>query len=302
MDLHSKQEIMRMVQEFVNAQEKQGCSPSVDDINLFLEQMINARNRSGRADFEGFSSEQMYQMIYHPFEKDCPVQLRFLSDEEIRQIPFMSQALHLMLALAEKEIKLTPKGCLPVRMVTDLYALGLEDWDSNYFKQKSEDRVKGIQVLRVALRECGLVKVRTGKMSLTAKGTKLLRDYNALWHTLARFLFLDYNTGWLDWYSQEEAGNVARLFSLWLLHRYGNEWRNFEFYAAKYFKAFPQIDFCIGYGTRVFSRLFHQIGLCDINDLDEYRDLNKSLNLKWMDCVRKREILDRIFIFTEPQG
>lgn len=54
MDLHSKQEIMRMVQEFVNAQEKQGCSPSVDDINLFLEQMINARNRSGRADFEGF--------------------------------------------------------------------------------------------------------------------------------------------------------------------------------------------------------------------------------------------------------
>ena len=53
-------------------------------------------------------------------------------------------------------------------------------------------------MLRVVLKECGLVKTRLGKMSLTAKGQKLLSNRNELLRTVMLFLMQDYNTGWLD--------------------------------------------------------------------------------------------------------
>jgi len=241
-----------------------------------------------------FSSDEMYRLLYAPLEKDCPVQLRTLMDGQIEQIPFMRQVLHLMSILEEGELKLTPRGYLPPKVVEKLYLMGEQSWNSDWYKQKSELKTEEIRVLRVTLKECGLIKPRTGKMSLTTRGRKLLADRNELMRTVMLFLLRDYNTGWLDLYKDMEVGNVGRMYSLWLLHRFGGEWQHTDFYTAEYARTFPGMRDYKAYGFRVFNRLFHCIGLCKVNDREEDRGPG------WGKKVIKTDVLEMMFEFRKP--
>ena len=87
--------------------ERSGRYVNQNDINRHLCEIMHAHNAMPKPDFNGFSSEQMHQMLNRPLEVECPVQLRRLTDEQIEQIPVMRQALHLMNVLSEKKMKLT---------------------------------------------------------------------------------------------------------------------------------------------------------------------------------------------------
>ena len=291
-----KNEITHQLQDWIDQLERNGKHVDLDDINCHLGEIMHAQNAAPKQDFNGFSSEQMHQMLNRPLEAGCPVQLRRLTEEQIERIPVMRQALHLMNALSESEMKLTAQWYIPPKMVAELYELGSHSWSSDWYKQKSEPKTEEVQVLRVVLKECGLIKTRVGKMSLTAKGKQLLLDHNELLRTIILFLFRDYNTGWLDMYEDDEAGNLGRLYSLWLLHHYGEDWRNTRFYAEEYSKAFPMLNAEHGYGYRVFNRLFRFIGLCEINESDEFKGQN------WGEKARKTELLDLMFTFEEPES
>ena len=291
-----KNEITRRLQEWIDQMERSGKHVDLDDINRHLGEILHAQNTAPKPNFNGFSSEQMHQMLNRPLEAGCPVQLRRLTEEQIERIPVMRQALHLMNALSERELKLTAQGYIPPKMVAELYELGCHSWNSDWYKQKSEPKTEEVQVLRVVLKECGLIKTRVGKMSLTAKGKQLLLDHNELLRTIILFLFRDYNTGWLDMYADDEAGNLGRLYSLWLLHHYGEDWRNTRFYAEEYSKAFPMLNAEHGYGYRAFNRLFRFIGLCEINESDEFKGQN------WGKKARKTDLLDLMFTFEEPES
>lgn len=286
--------ITELLQAYINEQEKMGKTPDKGSLNRFLNDMITIQNTTSIAKFNGFTAEQMFQMINSPLGKECPVQLRKLSNSEIEEIPFLKQALYLLRSLSEKELKLTPQGYIPPKLVTTLYEMGLPD-NSDYYKQKMESRVEVVQVLRIALKECGFIKVRDGKMSLTTKGGRIIKDYNALLYALMVFLLFDFNTGYFDIYQDIEIGNVGRLYSLWLLHHYGDIWRQKNFYADAYFKAFSGLSPSACYEFRTFDRVFHYIGLCDINQTKEDRGFDFG------NKTRKREILDKIFTFVEPQ-
>ena len=288
-----KNEITRRLKEWIDQMERSGKHVNQDDINRHLGEIMHAQNAMPKPDFNGFSSEQMHQMLYRPLEVECPVQLRRLTDEQIEQIPVMRQALHLMNVLSEKELKLTSQGYIPPKTVAELYEIGSHSWNSDWYKQKSEPKTEEVQVLRVVLKECGLIKTRVGKLSLTAKGKQLLVDHNELMRTIILFLFRDYNTGWLDSYEDNEVGNLGRLYSLWLLHHYGADWRNTGFYADEYSKAFPMLNAVHGYEYRVFNRLFRFIGLCEINESDDFKGKN------WGKEVRKTELLDLMFTFEQ---
>ena len=276
--------------------ERSGNHVNMDDINRHLGEIMHAQNATPKPNFNGFSSEQMSLMLYRPLEVGCPVQLRRLTDKQMEQIPVMRQALHLMNELSEKEMKLTAQGYIPPKMVAELYELGSHSWNTDWYKQKSEPKTEEVQVLRVVLKECGLIKTRAGKLSLTAKGKQLLVDHNELLRTMILFLFWDYNTGWLDMYEDNEVGNLGRLYSLWLLHHYGEDWRNTRFYADEYSKAFPMLNAGYAYEYRVFNRLFRFIGLCEINESDEFKGKN------WGGKARKTELLDLMFTFEEPES
>lgn len=286
-----KNEITRMLQDWIDQMERSSQHVNLNDINRHLGEIMQQQNVAPKPNFNGFSSEQMFLMLNKPLEPGCPVGLRKLTEEQIKQIPVMRQALHLMEALREKELKLTAQGYIPPKMVSELYEMGSHSWSTDWYKQKSEPKTEEVQVLRVALKECGLIKTRTGKMSLTAKGNKLLADHNQLMRTILLFLLRDYNAGWLDLYEDKEVGNVGRLYSLWLLHRYGGQWLPTRFYAEEYGKAFPMLNAERGYEYRVFNRLFRFIGLCEINESDDFKGHNFGRE------TRKTAILDMMFDF-----
>lgn len=291
-----KNEITRRLQEWINQMERSGKYVDLNDINRHLGEIMHAQNVAPKSDFNGFSSEQMHQMLNRPFEVGCPVQLRRLTDVQMERIPVMRQALHLMNVLSSEELKLTAQGYIPPKMVAELYELGSHSWNTDWYKQKSEPKTEEVQVLRVVLKECGLIKTRVGKISLTVKGKQLLVDHNKLLRTIILFLFRDYNTGWLDLYEDNEVGNLGRLYSLWLLYHYGKDWRSTRFYADKYSKAFPMLNAEHGYEYRVFNRLFRFIGLCEINESDDFKGPN------WGKEARKTELLDLMFTFEKSKS
>lgn len=84
-----KNEITRRLQEWIDQMERSGKHVNLDDINRHLGEIMHAQNAAPKQDFNGFSSEQMHQMLNRPLEVGCPVQLRRLSDEQIEQIPVM---------------------------------------------------------------------------------------------------------------------------------------------------------------------------------------------------------------------
>ena len=290
-----KNEITRLLQDWIDQMERSGKHVNLDDINRHVGEIMHAQNAAPKSDFNGFSSEQMHMMLYRPLEVGCPVQLCRLTEEQMERIPVMRQALHLMNVLSSEELKLTSQGYIPPKIVAELYELGSHSWNSDWYKQKSEPKTEEVQVLRVVLKECGLIKTRISKMSLTAKGKQLLANHNELMRTMILFLFCDYNTGWLDMYEDNEVGNLGRLYSLWLLHHYGEDWRDTRFYADEYSKAFPMLNAGHGYEYRVFNRLFRFIGLCEINESDEF------MGNDWGRKARKTEILDLMFTFEEPK-
>ncbi len=288
-------EITAQLQVWINQMQTEGKPVDIDSINQHLSQMMTQQNNAPADRFNGFTPQQMHKMIYSPLEDGCPVKLRKLTHNQIEEIPFMRQILYLMTILASGDLKLTAQGYIPPKIVNELYQIGTHSWCTDWFKQKNEPKVEEIQVLRVVLKECGLIKTRTGKMSLTAKGKSLLSKHNELLHTVMLFLLRDYNTGWLDAYDDMEVGNVGRLYSLWLLHHFGDQWRNTDFYADKYFYAFPTLSNSHAYGYRVFNRLFRYIGLCEINERTEDR------GHEWGHKLIKTDILDKIFVFSEPK-
>ena len=286
--------ITAQLQAWINQMQSAGKVVDIDALNHHLAEMMTVQNSTPIDRFNGFTSEQMHQMIYSPLEKGCPVQLRTLTDSQLNDIPLMRQVLHLMDILDKSELKLTAKGYIPPKIVEELYQMGTHSWNTDWYKQKSEPKTEEIRVLRVVLKECGLVKTRTGKMSLTSKGKRLLINRNELLRVVMLFLLRDYNTGWLDLWDDTDVGNLGRMYSLWLLHHYGKEWRHTDFYAGEYSRAFPTLANAHAYGYRVFNRLFHLIGLCDVNEREEDRGPG------FWERVIKTDVLDMMFEFLEP--
>ena len=286
--------ITAQLQAWINQMQSAGKVVDIDALNHHLAEMMTVLNSTPIDRFNGFTSEQMHQMIYSPLEKGCPVQLRTLTDSQLNDIPLMRQVLHLMDILDKSELKLTAKGYIPPKIVEELYQMGTHSWNTDWYKQKSEPKTEEIRVLRVVLKECGLVKTRTGKMSLTSKGKRLLINRNELLRVVMLFLLRDYNTGWLDLWDDTDVGNLGRMYSLWLLHHYGKEWRHTDFYAGEYSRAFPTLANAHAYGYRVFNRLFHLIGLCDVNEREE------DWGPGFWERVIKTDVLDMMFEFAEP--
>lgn len=79
-------EITRRLQAWIDQMEKSGKQAELDKINRYVSEFMHAQNAIPRSDFNGFSSEQMHQMINRPLEAGCPVQLRQLTEEQMQNI------------------------------------------------------------------------------------------------------------------------------------------------------------------------------------------------------------------------
>ena len=216
----------------------------MNELNRQLRAITEAQNHGANPDFAGLSPAQVHWLNTHPLEEGCVVRWQEnIPDEVLDQVPMLTFATDLMRRLEAKEMKLTPKGNLPAKLVKEWYATGLVpqyDIEVGITKLSSEDNYHTATTLKLVLDLLKWTKKRHGKLSLTARGKKALA---APRQTMLEQLFFhhytEFNLGYFDGY--EDDGDLQHLFgfALVLLLKEGKDWRPIETYGNNMLRAFP---------------------------------------------------------------
>jgi hypothetical protein len=277
---------------------------SDDEFNIkeHLKEIIGRYNFKGQADFEEPTPAEIYDLLYTPFGEKSPVKIQRL--QNYSGIPILVQIKFLLnYIVLNGDMKLTAIGNFPVSFVREIYRLGyLKDYyiEHGLVKLKKESDSLSLSLTRQLAEVSGLVKKRKNKFSITKKAEKLLNDdHQLLVHILKSFGSV-LNWAYFDGYGEQGIGQMGFAFSLVLLNKYGNELRDDNFYAEKYFKAFPMFldeSFVSLYGDftkygkscycyRTFELFLYHFGLIQIVKKDSF-----FMNFK----VHKTEIFDLLF-------
>lgn len=283
----------------------------IKELQYHLDKISHEHNNRPMPEFEGYSPSEMHQILHDPFGERSPIRLNRLSGPEYEQIPMLSMVKYLAGLIEDAgEIKLTKKGFLPVKIVSDLYKQGFY---KEYYIEKGRGKLyKEMDALSVHLTRilsglAGLTKKRKGKLSLTKSSARVLADNHTLLHLLLATFISKFNWAYMDRYGENQIGQLGCGFSIILLSKYGSEKRLDTFYAEKYFRAFPILlegiepafgtlkmytDAC--YILRTFEIFLSYFGLV--------RVIKEG---SWLDSetyIQKASLLHRLVKYLPPQN
>jgi len=221
---------------------------SIEEAREYMNREMNNSNNRPVEEFLGITPAQMSSLTLNLFA-DNPgiVELKkCLSPDMVEGLPVLKQCLWLLNALSEKEegVKLTAKGNLPRALVQEFYELFVKEHTSYPFKPSGEDELREIQKIRFFMSDTGLIKKLHGRMSLTKKGSTMLKNYNPVeLYRLLFFYFSDvynwrYGTGYEEQYSYIQSSKV---FSLYILNKRAADFVPAGDIAGIYKKAFPAL-------------------------------------------------------------
>jgi hypothetical protein len=256
-------------------------------------------------DFEDYSPNEMNYIIYDLFNDNSVISFHENPSSEIlSQIPFLSQVKFLLTLINKQgELKLTTKGFLPIKSVSEIYNKGFIKDDmieSGINKLYKESDCDIITLTRIIPELAGLIKKRSGKLSLTKNGKKIIDNNNEfeLLKTIFSTFIEKFNWSFFDYFEDERLGQLGVGFTFILLNKYGNIYRTNDFYTKKYLKAFPwlkknvetsystivdEINHC--YSVRTFERFLNYFNLIEIKGK---RNLIEKIEIK------KTDIFDKI--------
>ncbi len=285
-------DIRKEILDWILAEEKAGRSVDTYRLDEYLQALMRRHNNTPRNDFNGLSSNEMYNIVYNPFSDQCVVRLNKLDKEQYGKIPLVRQALFLLKTLDETELKLTKLGWLPLKIVAEAYRLGRPVSIIEELKQKriNEYDAKSVWMARIILELLGWIKTRKGMLSLTAKGRKALCNIDNAANEILRFSLVGVGLHAFDGYEDDLIGNLGIAYSVWLLNKFGATWHSGSFYQEHYEKLISNPNGHNIYATRVFARLFYWLGIVD-------KRFNKELDFPFNKEFRKTALLPMIFSF-----
>lgn len=277
------------------------------DIQRHIDQAMNEQNNQPIPEFEGYSPFEMHKILHFTFAIDSPLKLQKLSDTDYKKIPILNQIKYLTDLIDKNgEIKLTNKGFLPTKIVSDLYSQGFlkdEYIENGISKLYKETDANTVNLTRILVELSGLIKKRNGKLSLTKKSQKVLVNNEELLRQIFLTFTNKFNWAYYDGYGENQIGQLGYGFSLILLSKYGQEKRLDSFYAEKYFKAYPRLLDSVepNYGTlekystrcysiRTFDRFLDYFGLVKIDKQGKWID-----SLKY---ITKTDLFDKLIKCT----
>lgn len=236
-------DIMRLIQAEIEL--RGGEIDSIEGLNKIARKIMDQHNREAIQDFEGLSPHQMFLLMNKPFSPDSPVIFKTAPRLDLIDTAPLMQVCSLLLRTigAENGIKLTPKGYLPRKIVSEIHHLNLYNAvNSKHPQLKPLNEIDSVPAAytRTLLQLAGLVKVRLNKLTMTKKASAV-SDSFLLFRTLFTIYITNFHNGYLDGYSNDNIGNVGTLYVIYLLKRYGFERKEASFYASLYFKAFPDL-------------------------------------------------------------
>jgi hypothetical protein len=277
-----------------------------DDIDIML------LNNRPVENFLGFTPIEMEYLLYDTFGEKSPLQFsNNLDDNTLNKIPlFCVVEEYLKIIQRDKQIKLTPLGALPRKVMVELYDKKIlldEDIESGITKLWKEQDCISIANARFTAELAGLVRKANGKLALTKKGAKLIQPENRI--PLFKLFFQTFTDklmwGSNDLYPDKTVGQLGWAFSVYMLKKFGEQAHAVDFYAEKYIKAFPnfitffdqryttperQCAHC--YGIRTFDRFLLWFGFVTVERQKHY--LHKE-----PDKFTRTDLVNKVFTFEE---
>jgi hypothetical protein len=259
-------------------------------------------------DFLGLSPTEIHHLLYDTFSDKSPIQFRDdIDNKTLDQIPLFRIAEEfLKIIQRDKQIKLTPLGALPKKVMVELYdkRFLLEELvESGISKLWREEDSISIRSARFATELAGLVKKANGKLSLTKTATKLLETNNRL--KIFKQFFQAFTDKFMwsfnDGYPEQPIGQLGWAFSVIMLDKFGDQPQTADFYADKYLRAFPKFisffrhdfstperQFYRCYSVRTFDRFFLWFGFVTVDKQKIFLDLDN-------DKLKRTELVKGIF-------
>jgi len=277
-----------------------------DDIDILL------LNNRPVENFLGLTPTEVHYLLYDTYGEKSILQFsNDLDDKTLDQIPlFCIAEEYLKIVQRDKQIKLTPIGALPRKVMVELYDKRIlldEHIESGITKLWREQDCISIANARFTTELAGLVRKANGKLTLTKKGVKLLQPENRI--ELFKLFFQSFTEklmwGSNDGYPDKNVGQFGWAFSVYMLMKLGNQAFTAEFYAEKYLKAFPdfitffepsfstpeeQLYHC--YSIRTFLRFLLWFGFVTAEQQKHYLDLD-------IDKFLRTDLVNKVFTFDE---
>ena len=280
---------------------------SLDEANAFLRQHSQLRNQAPVDDFHGLSSEQMHRFLHFPF--DTPHLITFPSSfSSDPKIPVLSLFNLLADAIGDDGLKATATGNLPRSFCRESARifLGEEEYQrwSRFGELRSEPEFREMHTTRLVAELAGLVRKYKGKFILSKECRKLLAEQGqpGIYPRMFQAFVREYNWAYDDHLGEIPFIQQSFLFSLYLLARYGGEWRSSIFYEDSFLRAFPNLlpqvqpvgnyyspekVVRLSYSARCLERFARFFGLVEIerSGNDRYSEEFRVKKLPFLDQV-----------------
>jgi hypothetical protein len=273
-------------------------------LQKLIDEIVLEMNSRSIADSEGLSPFQLQNLLYALFGEKSLVRLnQNLSDEAALQSPLLKLLIDFLQIIRREELlKLTKTGALPLKIIAELYSkrhIVEKVWTSE-IKVRTENDSVSIQTIKILSKLAGLSKTLHGELSLTAKGAKLIDSPAKLLILMVDTFFLKLNWGYFDTYDSQNAAQFGAGYTLFLLHKYGNQEHEFNFYADNFRKAFPAVidefegnhisssidRFRHCYGWRTFGHGLNWLGLVDTFQTGKFMDRTHKESVKTTELFR----------------
>ena len=216
---------------------------SLEEVQTFADSHVGRMNRAPLDDFAGLSSEQMHGILHFPFSStDLVTFSPRLSAPPVSPMATLLDAL--LGAIGDEGLKATATGNLPLNFVRQTALAYFLDGEREYQPGiRSETDFFDLHVTRLVAGASGLIRKYRGKFSRTIRCRKFLGEGGmaAVYPLLLRAFVEKYNWAYRDYYPDFSIIQQSFLFSLWLFHRFGDEWRYPSFYEDYFLRAFPAI-------------------------------------------------------------
>jgi len=254
-----------------------------EELQNLVQSLTAQQNQQPRQSFCGLNPEQMHILLNAPF--DSPSLLKWSEKADgVEQTPIMRMLDALFEQLETRDIKLTPKGNLPLATVRAMgRMLNADELDMEWMNEsaidrlRSEDDFMAVKVSRLLAQLSGLVNIHNNRLKLTATAQQKIRQHpgNA-YLSLLRAMLQELNWPYVGGFDEIPGIQSLAPFNFWLLHRHSGQWHTVDYYADAFIEAFPMITdevtartmlspahtVAICYRARVIP-LFHWFGLID---------------------------------------
>ena len=218
---------------------------SMDEAQTFLDDLVVNKNAEPIPEFLGLSPEQMYRLLYRPFEEasDILTLSRDLIKEDLLEIPVVKETVHFLKRLGELQpLNTTVKGNLPQAFAREMHDK-FPEYPHFHYPIRSEEEDSKLSALRHILDMAGWIKKRNQKFSLTQKGQNVVENgfgIDDLFHLFETYTN-KFNWASRDLYPSLDIVQESFLFSCYLLHKKAKTYIHANKLSSYFVQAFPTV-------------------------------------------------------------